>query len=77
MGMLMSCFPTVLIRPWAIESQRTMPPERLDWSAGLRTKDVDEDGGDFGVVGDEFEGFFDGLGSCPSTTVCISKSIQV
>lgn len=23
-------------------------------------EDVDEDGGDFGVVGDEFEGFFDG-----------------
>ena len=36
------------------------------------TEDVDEDGGDFGVVGDEFEGFFDCFGSCSSTTIFIS-----
>ena len=35
MGMLMSCFPTVLISPWAMESQRTMPPgKKLEWSGG-------------------------------------------
>ena len=34
MGMLMSCLPTVLIRPWAMESQRTMPPAKLDRKGG-------------------------------------------
>jgi len=36
MGMLMSCLPTVLIKPWAMESQRTIPPAKSDGSGGGR-----------------------------------------
>jgi hypothetical protein len=66
--MLMACLLTVLMRPWAIESQRTMPPF-CQKVKSLNTKDVDKDSSDFGIASDKFESFFDCLGSGSSTTV--------
>ena len=37
----------------------------------MDTKDIDEDGGDFGVVRDEVEGFFNGFGSCSAPNIFI------
>jgi hypothetical protein len=69
MGMFMFDLLTVSMRPWAIESQRTMPPFVRNANCRIVTKDIDKDGGDFGIVGDEFEGFFDGFGGGSSSDV--------
>jgi len=69
MGTLMLDLLTVSMRPWAMESHRTMPPSVRSADGREVTKDVDKDSGDFGIVGDEFEGFFDGFGGGSSSDV--------
>jgi hypothetical protein len=46
-----------------------MPPAVREVNREGVTKDIDEDGCDFGIVSDEFEGFFDGFGSGSSSDV--------
>jgi len=52
-----------------MESQRTIPPNIRKPTAKRVTENVYEDGGDFGIVGDQFEGLFNGFGSCSSPAV--------